>query len=243
MNITLAIPCFNEERRLPLSAVHRLVRESTVRVLLVDDGSTDGTLGLLERLRAWAPERIELLVLRNNRGKAEAVRQALRVAVDGADVVGYADADFATPPEELLRLARVIENSGAGAVLGSRLAILGAHIERDLLRRCLGRAFAAGASLALGKPLHDVQCGAKLFRVSDALRSAIASPFRSRWAFDVELLGRVWAADRACEVIEVPLRRWVDVGGSKLRAGAMVRSGLELAWIANDLRRLRRSVQ
>jgi glycosyltransferase involved in cell wall biosynthesis len=217
------------------------MRDSDLGLVLVDDGSTDGTPDVLEALRSEARDRITVLVLPGNRGKAEAVRQGLLSALDRADIVGYADADFATPAEELLRLAAVIQDTGADAVLGSRVALLGAQIDRSPIRHYLGRVFATGAASALKRPVYDTQCGAKFIRVSGALRSALATSFRSRWAFDVELLGRMWAADPACEILEVPLRRWVDVRGSKIRPAAMARAGLELLWIARDLRRARRS--
>jgi dolichyl-phosphate beta-glucosyltransferase len=235
----LAIPCFNEAGRLPPASVRQLLVDSDLRLLLVDDGSSDGTRQLLESLRREAEERIEVLALPRNVGKAEAVRLALLAALDRADIVGYADADFATPAEELIRLGAVIRDSHVDAVLGSRVAVLGTDIRRNTVRHYLGRVFATGASLALDRPVYDTQCGAKFLRVSPGLRAALADRFRSRWAFDVELLGRLWAADPDCAIIEVPLRRWIDVRGSKVRPAAMVRAGLDLLQIARDVRRAR----
>jgi len=239
--VVLAIPCFNEAERLPPDAVRQLVRDSDLQLLLVDDGSTDGTRAALEALRDQAEDRIQVLALDRNRGKAEAVRQGLRSALDRADAIGYADADFATPVEEIIRLAGILRESGADAVLGSRIAYLGAHIERNPVRHYLGRVFATGASLALGRAVYDTQCGAKFFRVSEGLSAALAVRFRSRWAFDVELLGRLWAADPDCDIIEAPLRQWIDGKGSKVGPADMIRAGLDLARIAVDLRRLRDS--
>jgi dolichyl-phosphate beta-glucosyltransferase len=236
----LAIPCFNEAKRLPRDSVRALLADADLQLILVDDGSTDGTRALLDELAAQAPDRIEVLALARNSGKAEAVRQGLLAAIDRADVIGYADADFAAPADEVLRLAAAIRDSGADAVLGSRVAVLGANIQRSPVRHYLGRVFATGASLALDRPVYDTQCGAKFLRVSASLRAALAAPFRSRWAFDVELLGRLWAVDPDHRIVEVPLRRWVDVSGSKVRPAAMLRAGVELLWIARDLRRHRR---
>lgn len=238
--IALVIPCFNEAARLPREAVRELLAGDDLEVVLVDDGSTDATLELLESIRSGSGGRVTVLALPANRGKAEAVRRGLLSALDRAEVVGYADADFATPPDEILRLAGAIRASRADAVLGSRVAVLGAEIRRNPVRHYLGRVFATGASTVLRRPVYDTQCGAKLLRVTDGLRAALDRPFRSHWAFDVELLGRLWAADPACEVIEVPLRRWRDVKGSKIGPTAMVRAGLELLLIARDLRRARR---
>ena len=93
------------------------------------------------------------------------------------------------------------------------------------MRHYLGRAYATLASSALGITVYDTQCGAKVFRVNDALGAALAEPFRSAWAFDVELLHRLLHGSATAEAIaedalvEVPLTTWRDVGGSKLRFG------------------------
>lgn len=235
----VVIPCYNEADRLDEADVLALLDEPNVDVLLVDDGSTDDTAGLLARIASKAPERIRHLGLPANRGKAEAVRTGLLEALKaGAKVVAYADADFATPPSEILRLRRELDASGAQVVLGARISRLGADIDRKPSRHYLGRIFATGASAILGLEVYDTQCGAKVFRDSPALRNALAHPFSSRWSFDVELLGRLVAGGEGIEpidpdaMLEVPLRRWVDVAGSKLSLRGAVRAGFDLATLA-----------
>lgn len=234
--VVVVIPCYNEAERLSEAQVLALVGHPGVDVLLVDDGSSDGTAALLERISRSAPVgRARFLVLPENRGKAEAVRTGMLAALEGgASIVGYADADFATPPEELAHLKSELERSGALVALGARIARLGAHIDRKASRHYLGRVFATGASLVLGLAVYDTQCGAKLFRDTPALRHALRDPFSSRWAFDVELIGRLTAGGPGAppivpaEMIEVPLRTWIDVGGSKLSARGAVKAGLDL---------------
>src|SRR5262249_14604995 len=112
---------------------------------------------------------------------------------------------------------------------------------RGRLRHYLGRVFATAASLILRLRVYDTQCGAKFFRAGPALAAALATPFSSRWAFDVELIGRL-----LCEglepggFLEVTVHKWAVGGGSKLKAEPMLRSGLDLALIWARLRRLRR---
>src|SRR5690606_16355107 len=141
---TLVVPCFNEERRLDPARLDRLAEAAGARVLLVDDGSTDGTRALLQRLATSAPDRFGVLGLDANRGKGEAVRRGLLAALDqGAGVVGYCDADFATPPEEVARLVAALrDDPTVDAVLGSRVALLGADIRRSAARHYSGRLFA-----------------------------------------------------------------------------------------------------
>lgn len=239
--VVWVVPCFDEASRLRDSELLRLARSEGASLLLVDDGSRDATLSRLRAIAAAEPGRVAVLALERNRGKAEAVRLGMRRALeDGAPVVGYADADLATPVDELVRLATALDVESADAVLGSRVNLLGAHIERDPRRHYLGRIFATAASLVLRIAIYDTQCGAKLFRRSRALEAAVAEPFLSRWVFDVELLGRVLAAsDDRYRIVEVPLRAWKDVSGSKIRPADFARAALDLTRIESDLARRR----
>ena len=108
-------------------------------------------------------------------------------------------------------------------MFGSRVAKLGSIIERTNLRHYVGRIYATAASWALGVQVYDTQCGLKFFRVTPTFVDAIAEPFTSRWAFDVELLDRLLTGTTKSPgvsvdaFLEVPLDSWRDVGGSHLR--------------------------
>jgi glycosyltransferase involved in cell wall biosynthesis len=221
----IVVPCYNEEHRLEETAFLDLVKSGRLRLLFVDDGSTDGTSTVLHRLTDQS-EDIDTLTLPHNLGKSDAVRAGLiRATGRGAAVIGYYDADLATPPHELLRLLTIIESqTSLDAVFGARVALLGSTIERTQLRHYLGRVYATAASLALGVDVYDTQCGAKIFRVSPTLLAAIGQPFNSQWAFDVELLGRLLKGSATTPGIpvdaflEVPLNSWRDVKGTHVRA-------------------------
>ena len=243
----IVVPCYNEARRLDVDRFLELSRAPGLRLLFVDDGSTDQTGAIVTALAARSDGRIELFTLRRNAGKGEAVRKGLEHAA-GQDVelVGFADSDLATPPEELLRLVARARESGAAVVMASRVALAGTDIDRKAARHYLGRAFATVASLVLRARFYDTQCGAKLFKNTDLFRAAIAEPFHSRWIFDVELLGRLLVGAGGhpgldtTDFLEMPLRRWADVAGSKLTASSWVRAGVDLAVIAAELERRRR---
>jgi len=235
----VVIPCYREEMRLEEKAIDVLCANH-ISVLLVDDGSPDGTLALLRRIEARAPDKISVLPLSPNRGKAEAVRLGMVEAlVRGAGQVGFMDADMATPASEVVRLVHALEESPALAVvMGSRIARAGARIDRKHSRHYLGRLFSTLASLVLAHPFYDTQCGAKVFRAGAALSEAVSSPFSSRWAFDVELIGRLLTAPAPVPFeafLELPLVAWHDVGGSKLSAMDKLRTTYELGQIARTL--------
>ncbi len=245
-SVVITIPCYNEADRLDLGEFTRLAQgRPGLRLVFVDDGSSDRTREILEEFAGRHSEKIELVVLPKNVGKAEAVRAGLLHSVAGdadvvaenVDAIGYIDADLATPVDEVLRLVDELSRNSAGAVFGARVACLGANVRRSPSRHYLGRVFATMASIALSESVYDTQCGAKFFRNSEEMRACIEEPFLSRWAFDVELLGRLLAKN--ISIIEVPLKEWQDVTGSKIRVSSMLQAGVDLVKIGVRLRRRR----
>lgn len=246
LRATLIVPCYNEEKRLDRARFLAFATDPRVDLLFVDDGSKDGTSRVIDEMAAASGGKIAALTLPKNVGKGEAVRAGLRRALDaGAAIVGYADADLSTGPEELLSLLEHFAQERVQAVIGARVMLIGRHIERKRMRHYLGRIFASIAGGILRMPLYDTQCGAKLFRTTPLFRKVVELPFQSRWAFDVELLGRLIVGTRderglvPGELIEVPLNEWVDVDGSKVSVAAMGKTLLDLAKIELEMERLR----
>ena len=225
MQTQIVVPCYNEASRLDADAFARFAAaEPDYRFLFIDDGSTDGTRALLTGL-AQTVDRFDVLALDQNGGKAEAVRQGVIRSIEaGAEIVGYFDADLATPLAALPQLRSVFtEHPERDIVMAARVMLLGRKIRRNPARHYAGRAFATCASLLLDLPVYDTQCGAKLLRVNDALRDAVAEPFISGWIFDVELLRRLQISraahgltDLAACTYEFALDQWEDVAGSKV---------------------------
>jgi glycosyltransferase involved in cell wall biosynthesis len=237
----IVVPCWNEERRLPAASFRAfLAAEPDVGFVFVDDGSTDGTREHLRSLEKAVPERVQVLGLDENRGKAEAVRRGVLEALASEPrFVGYWDADLATPLEVIPDLRRVLETRPEREiVMAARVRLLGRRIRRSALRHYLGRLSATWIALALGLRVYDTQCGAKLFRNGPRLPELFREPFLSTWLFDVEILARRIAQGRASggppareAVYEYPIPEWTDVIGSKLRPGAYLRAALDLVRI------------
>jgi glycosyltransferase involved in cell wall biosynthesis len=230
------VPCYNEELRFKSDAFVSFARQNPgACFLFVDDGSTDATKRLLADTCQQLPQQLSLLPLPENVGKAEAVRQGLgRALATQTAVVGYVDADLATPLEELGPMRAIFEDSSVELAFGARVALLGRDIRRSMVRHYLGRTFATAASNILQLPVYDTQCGAKLFRNTALARQVFAERFDANWAFDVEVIARY--AQRLARsgvsiqdvAVEHPLQRWHDVSGSKLKPRAAVAAAGEL---------------
>jgi glycosyltransferase involved in cell wall biosynthesis len=247
----VVFPCFNEARRLSVPSYHDFLRASpNVTFVFVDDGSTDDTPLVLEKLRQQYPRQVCTLRLNSNVGKGEAVRRGMRAALRRqAAFVGYWDADLATPLDTICRFADLLRTRPQlELVMGSRVALLGRDIQRNPLRHVAGRAFATAASIVLRLPVYDTQCGAKLFRATESLRTLIAHPFRARWIFDVEILARMMQRAREKQdgqvrtgIYEYPLEEWRDVQGSTLTVSDFIIAAIDLAAIYwHDQRKTRR---
>lgn len=234
----IVVPCYNEEVRLDADAFISFLQVAhDVSLVFVNDGSTDRTLDSLIALHDRVPDRITVVDLEQNAGKAEAVRQGLIVASDeGADFVGYWDADLATPLDAILDFTRIMDKfEDTSVIYGARRALLGHRIERTVSRRIVSRVCAALARQAIRLPVGDTQCGAKLFRNTPVLQLAIATPFTAGWLFDVELFTRLSAqiTDPRHAFYEQPLAEWSEVAGSKVSSQAILKSGFRmLAMIA-----------
>jgi dolichyl-phosphate beta-glucosyltransferase len=239
-SLVLVVPCHNEADRLQAATFLDFVRRrEDVGLLFVDDGSTDDTAGVLARLAAAAPGAIDVLRLDRNQGKAEAVRRGIVEALAlGPSLVGFWDADLATPldaVEDFTALAA--KRPEVEIILGSRVLLMGRDIRRKASRHYLGRVFATAASLTLGIPVYDTQCGAKVFRPTPAVAAVFAEPFRSTWIFDVELLARYLALPpeggppRRSRIYELTVPAWHDIPGSKVRPADFARALFDLAAI------------
>lgn len=240
-DLTVIVPCYNEAERLRSDAFLRFVDETPrARILFVNDGSRDATLDRLRDLVGQRPLRMSVLNLPRNQGKAEAVRSGLCHALkQGAELVAYWDADLATPLDLIEDFLRVADrNPDLEVVFGSRRRMLGHRVQRTLPRRVVSAICAVMARLAIGLPITDTQCGAKLLRNTPALAAALDRPFSAGWLFDVELFARIarGGGTSGHRFYELPLSEWQEVPGSKVSTAAIVKSGFRMLRLIAELR-------
>jgi glycosyltransferase involved in cell wall biosynthesis len=239
--IALIVPCYNEAARLDIQAFRTFAAQTPdVLLLFVDDGSLDKTLDILETVREGNEANVGILPCPANGGKSEAVRLGILHALDhfAPRIVGFWDADLATPLNAVTQLARVLDEKPAiEMVFGARVKLLGREVERRAIRHYPGRVFATVVSLLLQLKIYDTQCGAKLFRVGPHIREIFEDPFLSKWIFDVEILARYMQrlklspADLSARIYEYPLEKWTDIAGSKLHPSDFLKSFVDLGRI------------
>ncbi|MCK5882598.1 MAG: glycosyltransferase [Bacteriovoracaceae bacterium] len=220
MNLSIIVPCYNEEERLNIEDFSAYIEQSeNINFCFVNDGSQDGTIKVLNSFCEKYPDRVSVLDLEINAGKAEAVRRGveLQSSLPHVDWVAFWDADLATPLAEVDRFVLLAEkHSQLKCITGCRFKHLGSDIRRKMSRHYIGRCFATIVSIILGIPVYDTQCGAKMFKTSLA-RKIFAEKFVSKWLFDVELFFRMRPYIKLTEIYELPLTRWDDVDGSRLK--------------------------
>ena len=214
-SVSIVIPAYNEEARLT-STLERVTgyiagkNFSFSEIVIVDDGSRDGTAALVER---WQRDHPSIRLLRNpeNRGKGYTVRHGVLEA--RGEWILSTDAYLSAPIDELDRLLSAAERANAVVAIGSRAldrSLVGVH--QSIFREMSGRAFNVIMRAITGLPFRDTQCGFKLFRAG-AAREIFSRQRLEGFSFDVEDL--VIAKTLGLNAIEVPVV-WNNVEGTKV---------------------------
>ncbi|HEX4868105.1 MAG TPA: glycosyltransferase [Acidimicrobiales bacterium] len=216
LRLDLVLPAHNEEHRIDgtLSAYRSALPGRDLRFWVALDGCRDATADIVRR-HAEVDPRVGWVDY-PKLGKGGVLTEAFRTAADSdADLIGFVDADGATPPAELARLAEVVAAGADGAVASRRHPSAVTPGPRSLSRRITSAGFAFGIRLLFDVRCADTQCGAKVLR-ADVVRRVAPLLSARDFLFDVDLLHT--AHRLGFEITEVPTV-WVDQAGSRLRAG------------------------
>jgi glycosyltransferase involved in cell wall biosynthesis len=239
--VAILIPCYNEEKRLPVDEIYHFVKNSgKVRLFLVDDGSRDNTGEIIKGLANEDPQNISVILYNENQGKAETIRKSMiqLAKTNNFKYIGFFDADLSTPLYEIDNFMKIFTtNPNLVLVMGSRVKRLGASITRSWKRHVMGRIFASAISQILQIPVYDSQCGAKIIR-SEIAEKIFEKRFISKWLFDMEMIGRIilhLGYARALEAVyESPLNYWADDGDSRIRIKEVFKFPFELLKIKRE---------
>jgi glycosyltransferase involved in cell wall biosynthesis len=237
-SLSVVIPAYNEERRLPatLQAVFAFLGPRSLpflEVIVVDDGSRDGTADLVQRAVSQYPG-LRLVQNPGNRGKGYAIRHGMREAL--GDWVLFTDADLSAPIEELDKLCAAVTREDAAGAIGSRALdrkLVGKR--QSVFREASGRFFNLFTRAVTGLSYRDTQCGFKLFNRA-AARAVSSRQQIEGFGFDVEIL--FIARKHGFRILEVPIR-WFNVEGTKVslwNGVAAFADPLQVRW--NDLKGL-----
>ncbi len=216
LELSIVIPAYNEEKRLGRALgllrdyfASRRMDIGQIEILVVDDGSTDGTARIAQEWASALP-RLRLLSNGNNRGKGYSVRHGMLEA--RGRIALFTDADLSSPIEESEKLLAAIR-AGNDVAIGSRAldrSLIAAHQSR--FREFAGIIFNGFVRLFTGLPFHDTQCGFKAF-VREPSRIVFEQQRIERFGFDPEIL--FLARRHGLRVLEVPVR-WAHDAATKV---------------------------
>lgn len=233
MSVSVIIPAYNEAARLPLTLRATFdvftARGEAFDLLVVDDGSTDGTAQIVDDFARNNPEHpVQCLSYGGNRGKGYAVRHGMLRA--RGDRRLFCDADLATPAEEYEVVLDAMARSGTEIGIGSRpLRRSQLLVHQPWYREMLGRGFNQAVQILAVPGIEDTQCGFKVW-TAQAAEDVFSRCRLDGFAFDSEAL--LIARRLGYRIAEVPIR-WSHKDGSKV---SMVRDGLKML---RDLCRIR----
>ena len=226
--VVMVMPTYNEAANLEWIVGRLREVQPEVDVLVVDDGSPDGTGAIADRLAAADPQ-VKVVHRAEKQGLGAAYRHGFRIALDeGYDVVGEMDADGSHQPEELHRLlAALLE---ADLVIGSRWVPGGSVVNWPFRREALSRGGNLYVRLLLGIPVRDATAGYRLFRRATLEKIDLQSVRSTGYVFQTDMAYRTLQA--GLRVTEVPIEFVERVRGDSKMSGAVARESLQriTAW-------------
>jgi dolichyl-phosphate beta-glucosyltransferase len=232
-DLVLILPVFNEVSRNSNHFWEDLMSKTNIDLLFVDDASTDNSL---DQLKLYSDNaNVGLMRLSRNSGKAEAIRQAFLSEAKQSikhRYIGYLDSDGAFPSNEIVNhIPKAIEklNNGFSIYSVSRVLLSGRNIDRRTHRHIIGRMIRTLVGLRHKSLPYDTQSGFKLFW-NDAIQGDVmATPFKTKWFVDIEIMIRRKAlSNNESYLWEEPAQTWTDIDNSSvnLRSSFQILSDL-----------------
>lgn len=215
LELSVVVPAFNEAQRLPktLESIQSYLKSRALRaeVLVIDDGSTDGTAEVVEQLRTGFPE-LRLISRGRNQGKGFSVRQGMLEA--RGEIALFTDADLSAPIEEADKLLAALGNGAYEGAIGSRAVDRSLiEVHQSAFRERAGILFNRVVRWTVGLSFQDTQCGFKAFRREKA-RAIFEQQRTKGFGFDPEIL--FLAQQTGLRIAEIPVR-WAHHPGTKVK--------------------------
>ena len=213
----IIIPCYNEESRLDRTQVKKLADLHDLHIYLANDGSNDKTQQLIDTI---CSENLNCFAInyQKNEGKSATIYKSINEInlQNEYEYIGYFDADFSTPSEELIKMINYIETNNTDFIFASRIKTLNASIIRKTHRHIIGRSILSIINFKHKLEIYDTQCGCKIFS-KQMITEGFKDSFLTTWLFDVEVFVRLKNKNLLKQGTEFPIKQWRDVEGSKLK--------------------------
>ena len=237
----MVVPCFNEEKRINLNYWNDLTDIPNVHWIFVNDGSSDGTKDVLNKITNST-----IINIDKNVGKAEAIRRGITETYkknSGESFwVGYLDADSAFEIEDIKKVIELVYSKGSSydSYWGSRVALAGRNITRNNLRHILSRILITIFGYKMRNLPYDPQTGFKIFNFNNQQMEIFEKKFETKWFVDLEILTRYQVLEkRTMKIWEEPVNIWKDVEGSNIRGFELITVFKDLIKILRIIRRIR----
>lgn len=232
MHISVIVPAYNEENRIVKSLIeidnYLKDKFNTYEIIVIDDGSLDGTKRVVEGLKKDVPN-LKIISNTKNTGKGYSVKKG--VLSSRGELILFTDADLSTPIEELEKLKKELKN-GFDIVIASRASKMSRVLKRqNIVREYMGKVFNFFVRLIVVKDFRDTQCGFKLFR-RDAAMDIFERQKINGFSFDVEII--YLAKKLGYKIKDVPVA-WINSPQSKVK---MFSSSLDMLFDVLRMRRL-----